>query len=41
VERPAFRAEVTGRGLSGLLQTGYAAWRRVRGTTLGDLLAAG
>ena len=41
VERPAFRAEVSGHGLPGLLQSGYAAWRRLRGTTLGDLLADG
>ena len=41
LERPAFRAEVAGQVLPGLLQSGYAAWRRLRSTTLGNLLAAG
>jgi len=38
--RPAFSAEVASRGLLGVVQRGYWAYRRLRGTTLGDLLAA-
>jgi glutathione S-transferase len=38
--RPAFGAEVRGRGLPGFVSRGYGAYRRLRGTTLGDLLAA-
>lgn len=41
LERPAFAAEVSSRGLRGLAMRGYGAYRRLRGTTLGDLLATG
>ena len=37
---PAFAAEVAPHGLPGMLIRGYRAYRRLRGTTLGDLLAA-
>ncbi len=40
LERPAFAAEVANRGLPGLALRAYGAWRRLRGTTLGDLLAS-
>jgi glutathione S-transferase len=38
--RPALGAEVRGRGLPGFVSRGYGACRRLRGTTLGELLAA-
>ena len=38
--RPALGAEVRGRGLPGFVSRGYGAHRRLRGTTLGELLAA-
>ena len=41
LERPGFAAEVENRGLLALGQRGYRAFRRLRGTTLGDLLAVG
>ena len=38
-ERPAFAAEISERGPAGWLRRGYGAYRRTRGTTLGNLLA--
>ncbi|MEM1248484.1 MAG: glutathione S-transferase family protein [Acidobacteriota bacterium] len=36
--RPAFAAEVANRGLPGVALRAYGAWRRFRGSTLGDVL---
>jgi glutathione S-transferase len=41
LQRPAFAAEVESRGLPALVKRGYGAYRKLAGTTLGDLLAAG
>jgi len=38
-ERPAFAAQVLTPGLAGLLARAYGGYRRLRGTTLGKMLA--